>query len=174
MQQDPIKSDELNELQSQVPTEMPDDIDDQIKDSFLKRLLKSIGRFLFKYKWVIVGSIAFVVLAIFSLYNFINIIVFNDVKLVNLGTVVEIKDGQTIKNKVQNVSVKVSNFVNETCPADKKCFGDGSKSVEYIMTVDGQSHATGSSNEESINGFKIKTVDSDYKTYANIQIIESK
>lgn len=165
------KPDEIDQVLNE-DTQIPIEVEPIVRKSFLSRLLKSILKFLNKYKWVIIGVFVAIISLFIALYNLISVIAIDNVKLVNLDSVVEIKNGQIIKNKSQNVSVKLSNFVNETCPQGRKCFGDGAKSVEYIVTVDGKGYATGSLSDETISGYKIKTIDSDYKSYANIKILK--
>lgn len=171
MQDLPQKTDEDSTDDVQIPIDVePDVVPDEKK--FLAKFFASILVFLKKYKWVIIGVVALVVFSVVALYNFIAIITINNTKLVNLDSSVRIEMGQIVKTKAQNVSVKVTNFVNDKCPEGAKCFGDGSKSVEYMVTVDGQGYATGSVSSEPVAGYKIETVDSDYSTYADIKIVK--
>lgn len=113
-----------------------------------------------------------IVLALASLYVFIPIINVGETSLVNANTLVKIKDGQTVKLKISDVSVKVTHFTNDACPQGKTCFGTGQKAVEYQLMINGKKYATGSQNQAKGVDYKVETVSSDYKTYAEIKIVK--
>ena len=93
--------------------------------------------------------------------------------MVNLGAPVRIELGETVKLKTGTVSVEIINFSNVTCPQGQTCYGSA-KSVEYQMTVDGQKYATGSLKPENSSDYRIETVSTDHKTYAEIKLQSNK
>jgi len=127
--------------------------------------------FIKKHKIVLI--IAIIMLTILTLvYVFTPVIGFTKLKLVNTNTVVRLELNQTARLKVNNVSAKIVHLTNDVCPAGHTCFGSGQKAVEYQLTVNGQKYATGSQNPTIGVGYKIETISSDYKTYAEIKIIK--
>lgn len=123
----------------------------------------------FKKYWKIITIIVVIVAAIIALFSFIPVISINSTKLVNLNTSARIESGQVVKLKISDVSVKIINFSNVTCPQGETCYGSA-KSVEYQMTVNGKRYATGSLKPENSSGYQIQTISSDYKAYAEIKI----
>jgi len=121
---------------------------------------------------LIIVIVTTIILAV--VYVLIPVISINKLKLVNAGTVLRLQQDQTARLKVSDVSVKIVHFTNEPCPADKTCFGSGQKAVEYQMSIDGQQYATGSQTPLKGIKYQIETIESDYKTYANIKIIKLK
>lgn len=129
--------------------------------------------FVKKHKIVlIVVIVTTIVLAV--LYVSIPVIGIGKLKLANAGTVLKLEQDQTARLKVSDVSVKVVSFTDESCPAGNTCFGSGQKAVEYRLTIDGKQYATGSQTPLKNTRYKIETVESDYKTYANIKIVKLK
>lgn len=127
--------------------------------------------FIKKHKIALLITLA-VILALAALYVFIPIINVGETSLTNANTLVKIKDGQTVKLKISDVSVKVTHFTNDACPQGKTCFGTGQKAVEYQLMVNGKKYATGSQNQAKGVDYKVETISSDYKTYAEIKIVK--
>jgi len=126
-----------------------------------------------KKHWIIESIVLAVIVVIVVVFNLVPVIPVNETKLVNLNASVRIESGQVVKLKSGNVSVKITNFTNDTCPEGSRCFWSG-QAVEYMLTVDGQKYATGSMNTKNASAYRIKTVSSDYKTYAEIEITKAK
>lgn len=171
--------------ENQVPVDEQVDIVVSTDDSVTKNLsedselsesrskFSKFVDFVKKHKIVfLVGLVVFIIACV--LYVFIPIISLGNTYLVNANTVVKIKDGQMARLKISNVSVKVTHFTNDACPQGKTCFGTGTKAVEYQMIIDGKKYATGSQNPAENTNYKVETVSTDYKTYAEIKIIKSK
>jgi len=119
---------------------------------------------------VIIASITISVL----LFTFIPVVDMGSKKFVSADTTVRIEKDQTVKLKYTNVSVKVQNFSNNVCPAGQQCYGSNAEpTVEYLMTIGDKKVATGTSTNKPVEGYQIKTIDSDYKTYAEIKILKS-
>lgn len=114
---------------------------------------------------VIIGSLI-------ASYNLIPLINTGELKLVNLNTPVELKEGQTVRLKNSNVTVKIAHFSNDTCPETNACFGSG-PTVEYELVINGQKYATGSSVAAAGADYKVETISSDYKTSAIIKITKT-
>ena len=106
---------------------------------------------------------------IFSIIPSINI---KGIKYVNLGAEIKLEKNQKAKLKFKKLSVNIVHFTNDSCPKDTKCFGEGTKAVEYIINNNKQSYAVGSMNVENNSGYTIETIDTDYKSYAIIKIIK--
>ena len=124
-----------------------------------------------KHKIALLITLA-VILTLAALYVFIPIINVGETSLTNANTLVKIKDGQTVKLKISDVSVKVTHFTNDACPQGKTCFGTGQKAVEYQLMINGKKYATGSQNQAKGVDYKVETISSDYKTYAEIKIVK--
>ena len=144
--------------------------DEAVLDASRSKLSKFID-FVKKHKISLSITLA-VILVLVALYVFIPIINVGETSVTNANTLVRIKDGQTVRLKISDVSVKVTHFTNDTCPVGKICFGNGQKAVEYQMTINGKQYATGSQNQAKGVDYKIETVSSDYKTYADIKIVK--
>lgn len=120
-------------------------------------------------------SIVTLVLAILiALYIFIPVISVGKTQLVNVNTIFKLEEGQTAKLKIRNVSVKIVHLTNDVCPVGNRCFGTGKKAVEYMLTENGKGFANGSETPATGSEYKIETVSSDYKTYAEIKIVKAK
>lgn len=117
--------------------------------------------------------VASVVIILIIIFNMIPVVSINDSKLANLNASIRLGTGQTAILKYTNVSVRIINFTNDACPKGQTCFGNGSKSVEYMIKVGSESFAAGSLNEENTSAYKVKTLSSDYKTYAVIVIVKN-
>ena len=154
----------------------PDTLPEPSVQSFEKTSFKSVAlnvfNFIKKY-WKVEAIVVAVIIVAVVLFNFIPVINVNETKLVNLGSTVRLKSGETAKLKSGNVSVKIVNFTNNPCPQGSQCIWSG-VDVEYMLTVDGQKYATGSTNTKNTSGYQVNTVSSDYKTYAEIQITQAK
>lgn len=124
-----------------------------------------------KISLFISGGLIVVLLALYVLIPSINI---GNICLVNAGTDFKIISDQTVRLKISDVSVRVVHFTNDNCPAGRTCFGSGKKAVEYMLTIDGKDYATGSQNQVDGVGYKVETISTDYKTYANIKIVKLK
>lgn len=141
----------------------------------LKRWIPILINFAKQHRLVIsIVILTFVLLA--SLFNALPVISLNNVKLVNLDASVRIEPGQTVKLKTSDVAVKISNFTNDICPEGKECFSSSRlfQSVEYKLTIDGKKYATGSTLQLFGLDYKIETISSDYKTFADIKIVKTK
>lgn len=125
-----------------------------------------------KQHWLKISIITILLGASITTICLIPSISVNNIKLVNLDTTFRLEKGQTAKLKFNNVSVKIINFVDATCPKNATCFYSG-QDVEYNLIIDGQIHATGSITKAAESDYQIETVSSDYKTYANIKIVKS-
>lgn len=88
---------------------------------------------------------------------------------VNLGESVTLHQNQTIQIKNKNVSVKITNFINDTCPSGAECIWSG-QSVEYEIDANGHKYTATSLSKTNDSNYDIETVKSDYKTYADIII----
>lgn len=141
----------------------------------LKKWIPILINFAKQHRLVIsIVIITFVLLA--SLFSTLPVISLNNMKLVNLDASVRIEPGQTVRLKTSDVAIKISNFTNDICPEGKKCFSSSrlSQSVEYKLTIDGKKYATSSTLQLSGPNYKIETISSDYKTFADIKIIKTK
>lgn len=149
-----------------------EDIEPIVEKTDAKKIFSLVFRFVKKHK-LSLSALVITVIIFITLFNVIPVINVNDTKLVNLDTKVRIESGQTVKLKSGNVSVVINNFSNGTCPTGKKCFGSG-PTVEYQLTVDNQKYATGTATPALGPKYQVETVSSDYKTYAEVKIVDSK
>lgn len=107
------------------------------------------------------------------LYYITPVVSINNEKMVNLGVEFKLQQYQIAKLKGGGVSVEIQHFTNGTCPENLKCF-KSDKAVQYIISVNGQKYATGSLDKITGGGdYRIETVSTDYKSYANIKITKS-
>lgn len=143
------------------------------EDSHPKSKLVRFVNFIKKHK-ISVSIIAGLLLILTALFIFIPVINIGTTRLVNVGSVVRLEKNQFAKLKIRDVSVRIVNFTNDVCPTGQKCFGANKKAVEYILTENGKSYATGSETVAKDTSYKITTVSSDYSTYADIKIVKSK
>ncbi len=105
-----------------------------------------------------------------TLYYVTPVVSINNEKLVNLDVEFKLQQYQIAKLKSGGVSVEIQHFSNSTCPVNAKCF-KSDKAVQYMITVNGQKYATGSLDKITGGGdYRIETVSTDYKSYANIKI----
>ncbi len=108
-----------------------------------------------------------------TLYYITPVISINNEKLVNLDVEFKLQQYQIAKLKSGGVSVEIQHFSNSTCPVTSKCY-TSEKAVQYMLTVNGQKYATGTA--DKVTGgddYRIETVSTDYKSYANIKITKS-
>lgn len=143
------------------------------KVSFFSNIFRIILKLVKKYKKTTAGiviAIAFLII----LFNAAPVIPINNVKLVNVNSAVIIRLNEEVKLKDGSVSVSVQNFTNDICPSEKTCFGSGRsiQAVQYELTIDGKKYATGSAVEAPGTKYLIKTLSSDYSTFAEIEIIK--
>lgn len=129
--------------------------------------------FVKKHK-ISLSIITAVIILLIGLFIFIPVINVGKTSLVNVGTAIKLEKGQTAKLKVRDVTVKIVNLSDVVCPTVNGCFGSNKKSVEYILTENGKGYATGSETPPVGSDYKIETVSSDYKTYAEIKIVKQK
>lgn len=141
-----------------------------IKKIDKQRPVLSFIKYVKKNKPLIIAFFSIIFFAI-VVYFLIPQVKFGNTILVNFGTEIKLEKGQTAKLKTNNISIKILNFVNDSCPKNQECFWSG-QSVEYLMTINDQQYATGSINNRSNQGYKIETKSSDYKKYAIIKIIK--
>lgn len=127
--------------------------------------------FIKKHKLVAIIAAA-IILVLIVLAVFLPVISLGNLKVVNLGANVRLEKGQTIQLKSGDASVKIINLADITCPQDVTCFGSG-QVVAYEITVDGKKYATTNSQKIVGSKYQIETVNSDYKTYANIKITKT-
>lgn len=119
----------------------------------------------------IILAIAIVVAGVF--FAAAPVVSVNQTKLVNLDSSVRLEKGQTAKLKDRDVSVRIVNFTNDTCPKDVQCFWSG-QGVEYTLTEGDKVYATGSIVASKSSNYRVETISSDYKTYAFIKITKPK
>lgn len=119
----------------------------------------------------IITAVIFVFVVLFNLLPVVSI---GGTTLVSLNASARIKEGDTIKLKFENVSVKLLHFTNDVCPIPGKCFGSSIPAAEYTLKIDGKSYATGSLSKAVASKYQVETVSSDYKTYAEVRIVKSK
>lgn len=137
-----------------------------------KNLGKNTWRFIKKHRTFFILLVIAIVLN-FIIYLAVPVIDAGKTKFVNLNTDVRIELNQKVKLKFSDTSAVVVHFTNDTCPAEKQCFGPGTKAVEYSLTVNGKKYATGSSNPAVDSEYQISTISTDYETYSIIQIIKT-
>jgi hypothetical protein len=140
----------------------------------IKEQIPVIINFVKKHRLII--SIPTLAIIIFiALFYFVPVIGINNVKLVNLGTSVRIQKNQIAELKGTGVSAKIQYFVNESCPKAGTCFGtDVIHGVAYDLTIDDTKYTDYSYSDASSAPYQVKTIKSDYKTYADIKIVKSK
>ena len=109
----------------------------------------------------------------FVIYLIIPVVTINNEKYTNVNSIVRLELDQTAKLKISNVSVKLLRFTNSTCPTGSKCFWSG-QAVEYELNINGKKYATGSVTKAVGTDYGVETINSDYKTYAEIKIIKAK
>jgi hypothetical protein len=136
----------------------------------LKKLARGIIGLVMKHKIVSIVIVIIIVTALL-VFNLLPVIAVGDSRIVNPGSVVRIERGQTVKLKYSDVSVKILNFSNTPCPEKQKCFGSGA-TVEYMLDINGKDYAIGSQTKASGIDYRLETVSTDYKTYADIKIIQ--
>jgi uncharacterized membrane protein (Fun14 family) len=150
----------------------PQNDGDQITN---RRFFSSFFNFTKKHRLLlaIITVIIVVIIGISAALFFITPVVsINSEKLVNLDASVRLREGQTAKLKDKDVSVIIKHFTNDTCPKGAECFWSG-QAVEYILKEGDREYATGSMTRAVGSDYQIKTVSSDYRTYAEIKIIKS-
>lgn len=121
---------------------------------------------------LLLGVVAIVIALFATLYGAIPVVSLNQLRMVNLNTGVRLEEGKTVRLKTRNVSVQIARFINDTCPVKGTCFGPGVQAVEYYLTVDGKKYATGSEVQPEGTPYRVETIDSDYKTYVTIKIVQ--
>ena len=115
-----------------------------------------------------------VIILLIGVFIFIPVINVGKTSLVNVGTIIKLEKDQAAKLKVRDVTVKIVSFTNDVCPIGKKCFGSNKQAVEYMLTENGKGFANGSETPPVGSDYKIETISSDYKTYAEIKIVKQK
>jgi len=151
--------------------------DHVVKLGWKDEILESIDDFIFWHKKaiiiVVVALVALVILVV-GLFYAIPTVRVNGVQYTALNTKVRIKSGEEVRLKNGGISVKVQRFTNESCPEGRVCFGNGEvRSVEYMLTVDGDKFSVGSSNKKNNSDYEVETIKTDYKTYSDIRIIKT-
>lgn len=147
-------------------------------------LIKNLsGLFVAKFRifWMLHKRLVIIVASVFAVLLILLTVLFysmptvgvSNTQYVNLDTTVRIKSDQRVQLKDGNVSVEVVHFTNDTCPNGQVCFGKSIQAVEYMLKVGNDKFAVGSSNPKNSSGYEIKTVSSDYKTYAEIKIVKT-
>lgn len=157
--------------EEKIFSDEPIDFDPKIvKKIGKKKPIRAFFSFIKNHKLIFIILVVILVIGI-GLYFLIPEIKVNNVKIVNLNTIVRLNTNQTVKLKTGDVSVKIVNFIDNDCPKDIKCFGSV-QDVQYLMTIEGTKYATGSVTKAKNTEFDIETILSDYKTYADIKIIK--
>ncbi|NTW61261.1 hypothetical protein HGB24_01050 [Candidatus Saccharibacteria bacterium] len=113
-----------------------------------------------------------ILLIILAIYNVMPTASIGDLIMINLDTTVKIKLGQTAKLKYDDVSVSINHFINDPCPADKTCFGDG-QFADYKFTVNGKGYYANSLITANGGGYKLSTISTDYTTYTEIKLTKT-
>lgn len=138
----------------------------------LLAIAKNTWKFIKKHRIFFVLLIIAIVLN-FVVYLVIPVINAGKTKFVNLNTDVRIELNQKVKLKFSDTSVVVVHFTNDACPVGKECFGEGTKAVEYSLSVGEDDYATGSMTPAVGSDYQVKTISSDYESYSIIQIIKT-
>lgn len=138
-----------------------------------KKPFSAVWRFIKRHKLVI--SIVVVIIAILvALFVVLPVIPVAQYRFVNEGTPVRLELNQKAKLKYSNVSVEISRFNNATCPVGEQCYGSG-QFVNYDLRVDNVLFApTSLTPNVPIQRYQVKTIKTDNKTYAEIEITKSK
>ncbi len=145
------------------------------KIAIIKNFILAVFKLAKKHRMVVlVASLTLVSIAV--IFSVIPVIEMDNVKLVNVDTIVRIKEGQIVKLKVSDVSVKVAHFTNDACPEPGKCFGSAPavQAVEYELSIGKTKYALGTSTPINGSSYQIETISTDYKTYADIKIVSSR
>ena len=150
--------------------EKTNEIENKPQPTWIKAILRVV-KFANRHKKVLAIVIGSVVILLTAYFMIPSIDVGGNT-IVNLGTEVRLDKTQIAQLKTADVSVKINNFNNSPCPTGQKCFGEGQKNVEYLLTVDNQKYAVGSLNTDNSSKYRVETVKTDYKTYATIKILE--
>jgi len=114
-----------------------------------------------------------IILVLVALFIFLPVISFGNLKIVNLNASVRLEKEQTVKLKGSNISIRMTNLANESCPKGKTCFGSG-QIIEYELTIDGKKNITTNTLNLPNSDYQIETIKSDYETYAEIKIVNNK
>ncbi len=137
-----------------------------------KKLAELFVDFVKKHKKPIL-IVAAVITVILAVYAAIPVISIDKTRLVNLGTTVRLDTNQTARLKFRNVSVKIKHFTNDVCPKGQTCFGSGQQSLEYEITAGDLKYVVSNLTPRAGAEYYVKTLSTDYKTYAEIAIIKS-
>ena len=139
-----------------------------------KKFFSAIWKFIKKHKLVI--SIVVVIIAILvALFVSVPVVPVAQYRFVNEGTPVRLELNQEAKLKYSNVSVQISKFIDSSCPVGKKCYDGTGKFVNYDLRVDDQKFApTSLTPNVPILRYQVKTIKTDNKTFAEIEITKSK
>ncbi len=148
-------------------------IDNPMTKKSASEIILAIFQFAKKHRRAL-SIAAAVIILLFAIFSILPSVTINNVELVNLGSTVKITQGQTVKLKFSNVSVKTERFVDDVCPQAGTCYGpDRAQGVTYSLQVNGKGYLTDSFSNKPGADYKIVTVSSDYKTYAEIKIIKN-
>lgn len=142
------------------------------EENKFKKLAKSFVGFVKKHRKPLL-IIATVIVVVLAVYAAIPVISIDKTRLVNLGTTVRLDMDQTARLKFRNVSVKIKHFTNDICPKGLTCFGSGQQSLEYEVTVGNLKYVVSNLTPRAGAEYYVKTLSTDYKTYAEIEIIKS-
>lgn len=97
-----------------------------------------------------------------------------DIKSVAVNEEFRLEKGQTANIEDNNVSVKISKFIDSTCPEGAQCITAGEKGVIYELNIDGEKYTVNTISQEALHlAYQIETVSSDYQTFAVIKMVES-
>ncbi len=122
---------------------------------------------------IIVAVVLGIFVIIGALYVALPVVPIGSYTFVNDGTTARIELGQTAKLKYSNVTLKINRFIDDACKV-KTCFGPHTPVVDYNFTVDGQTYVeTSMTPNVPVYRYQVKTVNTDNKTYAEVQIIKS-
>jgi hypothetical protein len=140
-----------------------------------KKPLLAVWKFIKKHKTIfsiVVSVIVILTAIVMTILITIPVIPLGSYKLVSNDATVRLEPGQTAMLKYSNVTMSINRFISNVCPV-AKCFGSGPV-VDYTFKIDGQKYVdTSMTPTVPVYRYQIKTVNTDYKSYAEIKIVKS-
>lgn len=135
----------------------------------VKKFIKFATKFCKKHKLALAITAA-VIIALTAVFNALPTVGLGNLEMANLNTPVRIKEGQTVKLKYADVAVSIISFINDPCPEGQTCFGTGAAFAEYRLSIDGKEYRANSMEDKTVGQYTLRTISSDYKTYAKIEL----